>query len=372
MLSHSQMIKMPQSIAFSSTLVTVNGSVVPAAASQSVHVNGSVVPATASRPAHVQTVDDISAHMSNMSISKPTVIKPTSASVLDRIAERRRRVAANIAPSAYTASVLDRFAERRRRVTANIAPSVNDAPSVNKASTDDRIAERRRRRAAIAPSVTADVAPSANTAPVLDRIAERRRRVAANITPSVTADVAPSVNKASIDDRIAERRRRRAAANITPSVTANIAPSVKKASVGDRIAERHLRVAANIAPPVNDGKARGTSRYCPGRPKIGSGQGPLGYHTLRKGRLCTCPDHVKTTRKWHVRPKEWLTTPAETGRDRWPKPKKSNKKVHWPEQIATVFEGEKPWDQVLEAEPTTSDWTPREEDFPEGFCVTVN
>ena len=348
MLLHSHNITMPQSFAFSSTLVTVNDSVVPAAASQSVHVNGSVVPATASRPAHIQTVDDISALMSNMSINKPTVNKPTSASVLERIAERRRRVAANTAPppvntarSAYTASVLDRFAERRRRVAANTAPTVKDAASVN----------------------------TAYTASVLDRLAERRRRVTANTTPSINN--APPIKKASIHDRIAERRRRNAI-DVAPPVAAPVAPAVapavKKASIDDRIAERRLRVAANI----DKGNTRGTARYCSGRPNKGGGRGELGYHTPRKGRLCTCRDHFKSTRKWHVRPKEWLTTPAESGRDRWQKPKKSNKRVHWPEEVATVFEGEKPWEQVLEARPTTRDWTTMEEDFPEGFCVTVN
>ena len=131
---------MPQSSSLSSVFVPVNGSVVPAAASQSVHVNGSVVPAAASRPAHVQTVDDIAALMSNMSISKPTVVKPTSASSsrshasklpvatssaskdCPSLRQHQPRSLANIAPSVNQVSVSDRIAERRRRVIANITP----------------------------------------------------------------------------------------------------------------------------------------------------------------------------------------------------------------------------------------------------------
>ena len=140
MLSNFQNITMPQSSAFSSTFVPVNGSVVPAAASHSVHVNGSVVPAAASRPAHFQTADDIAALMSNMSISKPTVVKPTSASSsrshaskspvattsaskgCPPLRQHQQRSLANIAPSVNKAFVSDRIAERRRRVIANITP----------------------------------------------------------------------------------------------------------------------------------------------------------------------------------------------------------------------------------------------------------
>lgn len=81
-----------------------------------------------------------------------------------------------------------------------------------------------------------------------------------------------------------------------------------------------------------------------------------------------CHDGKK---KWHTKPREWKTTPAESGTDPWPKPKKCNKTVRWAENLIHVFAGIKPWDQVLEPVPSTSDPATIEDDFPEGFVVTI-
>ena len=120
------------------------------------------------------------------------------------------------------------------------------------------------------------------------------------------------------------------------------------------------------------GKARGDLKYCSGRPRGYSGRGPHGYTTLCKGRLCGCGGDHEGAKKWHVHPSRWATTPAESGKDRWPKPKKCNKTVRFADPIKTFFAGEKPWDQVLEGVPESEDPATREDDFPEGFCVTVN
>ena len=119
-----------------------------------------------------------------------------------------------------------------------------------------------------------------------------------------------------------------------------------------------------------EGRARGDSKYCSGRPRGEKGRGTHGYHALNKGRLCGCLEHEGAD-KWHVRPQKWGTTPAESGKDRWPKPKKSNKRVRWAQKIITIFPGEKPVDQCLPQVPLSSDPATREDDFPEGFCDTV-
>ena len=118
------------------------------------------------------------------------------------------------------------------------------------------------------------------------------------------------------------------------------------------------------------GRARGDSHYCPARPRGGRGRGELGYHEPQLGRHCFCSIHDGTAR-WHMDPQEWGTTPAESGKDRWPKPKKSNKKVRFAEQVATVFPGEKPWEQCLRKVPSSKDKATIEDDFPEGFCMTI-
>ena len=565
MHSHSQNITMPQSSAFSSIFVQVNDSAVPAAASHSVHVNGSVVPATASRPAHVQSADDIAALLSNMSISEPTVVKPTSASPsrshaskspvaitsaskdFPPLRQHQQRSLADIAPSVNKASVLDRIAERRRRVIADIAPSVN------KASVLDRIAERRRR-------VIADIAPSVNKASVLDRIEERRRRRAiANITdtssstlktsttssrvsppttvadpvpvltcqklsssPSAVAATIPIVPAAMPEPAVAASAPQPDVAIVVPDAVSTVTPEpavaasapqsdvaivvsevlstfVSKSTVAAVVSETGIaaivsaivsELAALTPPPLPDlipitsepicpsliptrrygyirtwlpgsyrenkddkwrythmcdrieisdriwdgeslipsaatgrrpryqvpgayrkathpvsqtpisgqispvfmphtttrlpkhfkpvwltckpakGKARGDSRYCQARPRGFRGRGPYGYHTPRKGRRCVCPIHDGTA-KWHIKPHHWGTTPAESGVDRWPKPKKSNKKVRWADKVATVFPGEKPANQCLPQVPSTTDPATIDDDFPEGFCMCI-
>lgn len=128
--------------------VHVNGSAVPAAASRFVHANGSVVPATASRPAHV---DDISQMLSNMSIDNTSAsssrtyaskspLAITTATSASKDCPPLRQHHSLATSSVNSASILERIAERRRRVIANTTPSINHA------SVHDRIAERRRRR----------------------------------------------------------------------------------------------------------------------------------------------------------------------------------------------------------------------------------
>ena len=555
MLSHFQNITMPQSSAFSSVLVQVNGSVVPAAAGQSVHVNGPVVPAAASRPAHVQTVDDIAALMSDMSISKPTVVKPTSASSsrshasklpvattsaskgYPPLRQHQQRSLANIAPSVNKASVSDRIAERRRRVIANITPgskrptlpvkdtssstfktSTTSSSSVSPPTTAiDSAPVLTSQKLSSSPSAVAATIPIVSTAmpepvvaasipqpdvaivvpepvttitpepaiaasvpqsdvaivvpePVTTITPEpaiaasvpqpdvaivvselvstfvSKSTVAAvvsetaittivsaivsalvaltppprpDLIPITSEPICPSLipqrrygyiwswlpgswrqnaedkwtythicNRIELSDRIWE------AESLIPSVATGRRPRyqvpgmfrpatypVTQTPIPDQLSPVFMphtttRLPKHFAPvwltcKPHKGKARGDSSYCSARPRGARGRGSYGYTTPRKGRRCNCPSHHGVA-KWHIEPQKWATTPAESGVDRWPKPKKSNKKVRFAEQVATVFPGEKPANQCLPQVPRTSDPATIEDDFPEGFCETVN
>lgn len=220
MLSHSQIFTMLQTFsssvnrtsvamlslatASSCSQVHVNGSAVPAAASRSVRVNGSVVPATASRPAHV---DDITQMLNNMSIGKPTTVKRTSASSSSTCASKLplavtaatsaskgcpplRQHHSLAASSVNSASVLERIAERRRRVIANTTPSFD------RASVHDRIAERRRRLNTS--SLAADdqrPKPSVKFTPTSTR---KSSSTSSRVRPALTAQLLSSLSTTTI------------------------------------------------------------------------------------------------------------------------------------------------------------------------------
>ena len=518
---------MPQSSAYSSIFVQVNGSVVPAAASQSVHVNGSVVPAAASRPAHVQTVDDIAALMSDMSISKPTVVKPTSASPsrshasklpvattsaskgCPPLRQHQQRSLANIAPSVNKASVSDRIAERRRRVIANITPGskrptlpVKDIlSSTLKTSTTSSSVSPPTTAIDPAPVLTSQKLPSspsavAATVPIVSTVTPEPAVAASIPQPDVAVVVPEPVSTITPEPAVAASAPQ---PDVAVVVSELVSTFVSKSTVGAVVSETNIAtivsaivsaLVALIPPPLPDlipitsepicpsliperhygyiwswvagsyrqnaedkwtighicdrieisdrvwdaeslipsvatgrrpryqvpgmfkpatypvtqtpipnqlspvfmphtttrlpkhfapvwltckpvkGKARGDSRYCSARPKGARGRGPHGYTTPRKGRRCLCPAHDSTA-KWHIEPQQWATTPAESGVDRWPKPKKCNKKVRFAEKVVTVFPGEKPADQCLPQVPKTSDPATIKDDFPEGFCETI-
>ena len=544
---------MPQSSAYSSIFVQVNGSVVPAAASQSVHVNGSVVPAAAGRPAHVQTVDDIAALMSDMSISKPTVVKPTSASPsrshasklpvattsaskgCPPLRQHQQRSLANIAPSVNKASVSDRIAERRRRVIANITPGskrptlpVKDTSSSTlKTSTTSSSVSPPTTATDPAPVLTSQKLPSspsavAATIPIVSTVTPEPVVAASIPQPDVAVVVPEPVSTVTPEPAIAASIPQPDVAVVVPEPVYTVTPEpavaasapqpdvavvvselvstfVSKSTVGAVVSETNIAtivsaivsaLVALIPPPLPDlipitsepicpsliperhygyiwswvagsyrqnaedkwtighicdrieisdrvwdaeslipsvatgrrpryqvpgmfkpatypvtqtpipnqlspvfmphtttrlpkhfapvwltckpvkGKARGDSRYCSARPKGARGRGPHGYTTPRKGRRCLCPAHDGIA-KWHIEPQQWATTPAESGVDRWPKPKKCNKKVRFAENVVTVFPGEKPADQCLPQVPKTSDPAMIKDDFPEGFCETI-
>ena len=489
MLTHSHNVTMSQSSASSSIFVNVNGSAVPAAASHSVHANGSVVPAAASRPAHVQTADDITALMSNMSISKPTVVKPsvvkpTSASSTTSaskgcppLRQHQQRSLANIVPSVNKATVSDRIAERRRRVIANITPgskrptlpvkatsssssrvstpttAIHPAPALTSqklSSSPSAVAKSTPITAIVTPepavaanvqqpdvatvvselistfvskSTVADVVSETEVANIVSSIVSAL--VAAAAAPPPRPDLIPITSEPIDPSLIPERRygwiftalpgsfRQQTehkwtynhihdrivisddvwdAESRIPSVATGRRPryqvpgmfrpaqlSVTQTRIPGQFEPVFMphtttRLPKHFAPvwltckPAK-GKARGESRYCKARPDSGGGTGTLGYHSPWDGRLCICHTNDDTA-TWNIEPNEWATTPAESGRDLWPKPKKSNKKVRFAEPVGTVFPGEKPREQCLEMVPSSKCKATIEEDFPEGFCET--
>ncbi len=162
MLSHSHMNKLPPPSSFSVNLTSATMLSRTASSCIPVHVNGSVVPATASR-SPVNTANDVAMLLSDESISKLNTVMPTStASSISNaskspltvtaitnaskdcppLRQHQQRSLANIAPSINFASISERIAERRRRVIANLAhgskrptPPVKVAqPSISKSS----------------------------------------------------------------------------------------------------------------------------------------------------------------------------------------------------------------------------------------------
>lgn len=179
--------------AAASRFIHVNGSAVPAAAS---HVNGSVVPATASRSAHV---DDITQMLNNMSIDKPTTVKSTSAS--------SSRTYASKLPLAITAATSASKGCPPLRQHQSLATS-----SVNSTSVLERIAERRRR-------VIANTTSSVNRASIQDRIAERRRRVNTNNLAADDQRPKPSVKFTPTSTRKSSSTSSRVLSEFTPTST---------------------------------------------------------------------------------------------------------------------------------------------------------
>ena len=209
-LSHSQTFTMPHTHTFSSSVNRTSvamPSVATASSCSQVHVNGSAVPAAASRPAHV---DDITQMLDNMSIGKPTTVKRTSASSSSTCASKSplavttavsaskgcpplRQHHSLTTSSVNSASVLERIAERRRRVIANTAPSVN------RASVHDRIAERRRRRPNTNNLAADDQRPkpSVKSTPTSTR---KSSSTSSRVRPALTAQLLSSLSTTAVPE----------------------------------------------------------------------------------------------------------------------------------------------------------------------------
>ncbi|KAF6234213.1 hypothetical protein HO173_007633 [Letharia columbiana] len=418
---------MPQLISLS---VNRASAAMPSLAASSripVRVNDSVVPAAASRPS-VKTAGDIATLFSAMSISKPTVVKPTSASPSTSHAlksklpiaastsaskdcpplrQHQQRSLAKIAPLANSASVSERIAERRQRVIANLAPGpkrstppvkITPASTIKSSSTSSRVPSLLPVTTAPAStsqpsSMPSDVIVPAAAIPVAVPAPRRYGWLTVQMPDNFRQDKPGECNHiyalVQISDRIFD------AESLIPS-----APTGRKARVQllgrfkpANIPLTRTPIPHSISPvflphtmsqfprhfsPVylprrlKSYKIRGTSDYCPARPSKPGPRRNCGYGPLYKGRTCDCceKDGDVPVRNYNIPPYQWATTPAESGVD--PHPRKSRtdrprKVVQFAEDLIHTFAGARDPNASFIWEGTSKDTATRERDFPEGF-----
>ena len=417
----------------------VNGSAVPAAAS---HVNDSVVPATAS---HLPVpVKDIAAMLSDMSISKP-IVKPASASPSTshasksrvpvsmttsaskgRLPLRQHSEMSQAAVLARSASVSERIAERRRRVVANLAAgSKRPTPPVNVTPLPKLKSHSTASRVPVSTStVTAPVSTSQHSSTSLAVAAAVPVIPAAVSEPTVTAaDAADAIpepvptatpaprrygwiyiqwpfnyrqqkpgkschiaNHVEISDRVwnsdslipsaSTGRRRRVQ---VPGAFRPATYPLTRTPIPDKLSPVFLphttsqlpRYFPHVFLPLHPAQRRRSDAYCSARPRRPGPRRNYGYGCLYKGRKCSCRWHDGIpTRSFHIGPRQWDTTPAESGVDPHPSRKKSNKPprtvrfADGPQDICPIV---KPWKAVFIGVYPSEDDSTIEEDFPEGF-----
>ncbi|CAD6572690.1 MAG: hypothetical protein ASARMPREDX12_005373 [Alectoria sarmentosa] len=444
--------------------VQVNDSVVPAAASH-VHVNDSVVPAAASHPS-VNTVDDIATAYSAMSIDKPTTVKPTYASPSTSHAakskltvaaaatsaskgcpplrQRQQRSLANVAPSVNSASVLDRIAERRQRVVANLAsgsnrptPPVKVTPTSTLKSSPVVAAIPKAvipAAAAIPVAVIPAAAVSETVIPAVAAVAEAVTPAVAAVTEAVIPAIAavPEVCVPEVcipevcvpaaapaprrwgrlivqmpynyrQDTVGKRDHVEVLVQISdqvwdsdssiPSASTSRKPRARlpgrfrpatipltQTVIPDRLSPVLLPHTMSYFPrhfqPVyltrRPDKARGCSPYCPARPRFLGPRRDYGYGMLYNGRTCECceDDGEIPFQCFNIPPGQWETSPAESGVDTNPpvvRTDRPRKKVRFAEDLTDTFQVLKDPRGVFKGEPKSKDRSTRAKDFPEGF-----
>ncbi|KAL9134289.1 MAG: hypothetical protein Q9175_004528 [Cornicularia normoerica] len=443
---------MPHSISFSVNRASAAMSSHAVGSRIPVHVNDSVVAAAASRPP-VNIADNIATLFSAMSISKPTTVKPTSASpstshasksMLPVIAatsatkgcpplrQHRQRSLAKIAPSVNSVSVSDRIAERRQRVIAKLAPGskrptplvkVTPTSTLKSFSTSSRV-----------PSLTAISAKPGSTLqtplPSLDVVVPGAVIPAA--APASTSDSSPTpldvpVHVAVIPAAVAARRQ-------YGWVTVEMPENYRQGTDGERGHISHIVqisdevfYAESLIPSASTGrkprarlpgrsrpatipltrttishqlspvflphtmtqfpqhfppvylplrlkpdKVRGTSDYCPARPRFEGKRGAYGYGILHKGRTCKCCEddgHIPLE-CYNIPPNQWATTPAESGVDPHPRKVRTmrpRKVLRFADNLIHTFAGVRDPAASFVWKGRSKDTTTREEDFPEGF-----
>lgn len=445
LLSHSTNITMPQLISssFSVNRATAAMQSLAARSRIPVHDNGSVVPATASR-LPVKTANDVATLFAAMSISKPTTVKHTSASSSSSIASKSRlpiptalsaskgcpplrqhqqRSLAKVAPSVNTASVLERIAERRQRVIANLAPgSKRPTPPVKVTPTSTLKSSSMPSRV---PSLTPITAAPASTSQPLSTpsavVVPAAAVPAAAVPPAVPAtdDLAavPAprprqygwltiqmpdnyrqgrpgkgghiVHIVQISDEVFYSESLIPSASTGRKLRARLPGRLRPATIPltqtpipNQVSPVFLPHTMSQSPGqfspvylpclVDRDKIRGDSNYCPARPQRLGPRGNYGYGILRKGRTCTCCEDGGDIpyKCYNIPPNQWATTPAESGMDPHPPCKVRTdrpRKVRFADNLVHIFAGVRDPAATLPCVEMSKDSTTREEDFPEGF-----
>ena len=415
---------MPSVAALSRIPVHVNDSVVPAAASQSsVNAAVDIAPLFSAMSIREPTVKATSASLptSNASKSKLTLTATSASKGCPPLRQHQQRSLDKIAPTANSESVSRRIAERRQRVVANLAPgSKRPAPPVKVTPTSPVKPSTSSRVITTSPAVVAvPVAdmPAAVPAAVVPAVAPAAVPIAVPAAVPATvpaADIPTAVPRprqygwltvtmpdnyrqetpgkcghieriVQISDQVWEtgslipststsRKRRpqllgRFRPAVIPLTRTPIPHHLSPVFLPHTVTQlpRHF---AQVYLTRRAKQTRGTERYCPAIPRSGAGRGKYGWGLLYKGRSCDCcsQDGDAPLGEFNIPPKEWSTTPVESGVDPHPPVrKKPPRKVRFADDLTHTFA--KPRDPAASFvyKGTSKDTTRIEDDFPEGF-----
>lgn len=326
--------------------------------------------------------------------------------------QHRQRSLDNIAPSVNSASVSGRIAERRQRVIANLAPGskrptppvkVTPTSTLKPSSTSSRVITA---QPATSPAVAVSVADIPAALPVAVPAAAPAAVPAADIPTAVprprqyvwlTVTMPDNYRQGTegksghierivqISDRVWEseslipsastgrKRRPQLLGRFKPAViplTRTPIPGHLSPVFLPHTTAQFPRHFSQVYLTRRPKRTRGTERYCPAVPRSLGGRGKYGWGLLYKGRACDCcsQDGDIPLDEYNIPPNQWATTPAESGVDPNPPLRtKPPRKVRFADNLTHAFARPRDPAASFVYKGQSKDTTRIEEDFPEGF-----